>query len=124
MPIHFHINKANIDLCSKKLIAMFSPKICMDIKDHGNRFQDMESLRAGMISALDKYLHDFGSQMRAQDIHSLKIQHLLSSADKMKLFKIDEDGPCFVFICFEGENATHEGNDTGAITIRFRYNIS
>ena len=96
----------------------------MDDNDHGKLRPDMESLRSDMISAFDKYLHDFGPQMRAQDRYSLKIQCLLSSADKMKLFKIDEDGPCFVFICFEGENATHEGNDTGAIAIHFRCNIS
>ncbi len=72
----------------------------MSIKDDGNRLPpDIESLRSGMISAFDKFLHDFGFQMRAQDRYSLKIQRLLSSADKMKLFKINEDGhDLFLFV--------------------------
>ena len=76
----------------------------MGIKDHENRLRpDIESLRSGMISAFDKYLHDFGSQMRAQDRHSLKIQRLLSSADKMKLFKIDEDGHALFLFVLKGK---------------------
>ena len=76
----------------------------MGIKDHGNRLPpDIESLRSDMISAFDKYLHDFGSQMRAQDRYSLKIQHLLSSADKIKLFKIDEDGHALFLFVLKGK---------------------
>ena len=76
----------------------------MGIKDHENSFRpDIESLRTGMISALDKYLHDFGSQMRAQDRYSLKVQRLLSSADKIKLFKIDEDGHALFLFVLKGK---------------------
>lgn len=76
----------------------------MNANDHENKLPpNIESLRSDMISAFDKYLHDFGSRMRAQDRLSLKIQYLLSSADKMKLFKIDEDGHALFLFVLKGK---------------------
>lgn len=73
------------------------------VNNEKNLQLDVETLRTEMISACDKYLHDFGLQIRAADRHSLKIQRLLSSGDKLKLFKIDEDAHALFLLVLKGK---------------------
>ena len=57
--------------------------------------------------------------MKAQNRYSLKIQRLLSSADKLKLFKINEDAHALFLFVLEGKTQLMKATTLGQLQSTF-----
>jgi len=72
--------------------------------DHGNSLRpDLQFLRSEMISACDKYLHDFESRIKARESYFASIQNSLSSKEKVEVLKIMGEANDLYSLVFNGK---------------------